>query len=210
MRSPRRPCRRPGSGDRPPTRAARRRRDTPARRPSGANVQQSAASPFTSERISSTSRSITTSTRRSLVSASPALSSACCSASRRSLSRSSRLVSIAIAASSATASASEISDRVQLPGSARCRPSTPITRSNATIGVASDGADAAIGQLADVAERRVVQLGRLEHVTDRDRAALAGRQVDDREAACVAERPRARAPPTPRAPASARRARRGG
>ena len=87
-------------------------------------------------------------------------------------------MSIAIAASRATASASEISDRVQPPGSARCRPSTPITRSNATIGVASDGALAAVDQLADVAERRIVQLRRIEHVADRDRAALASRQVD--------------------------------
>ena len=41
-----------------------------------------------------------------------------------------------------------------------------------------DSADAAIRQLADVAERRVVQLGGLEHVTDRDRSALAGRESE--------------------------------
>ena len=72
------------------------------------------------------------------------------------------------------------------------------------------GADAAICQLADVAERRVVQLGSLEHVTDRDRAALASRQVDRGEAARIAESGDSLATPTPRAPASAHRARRGG
>ena len=49
------------------------------------------------------------------------------------------------------------------------------------------GADAAIRQLADVAEGRVVQLGSLKHVADRDRAALARRQVHRGQAARVAE-----------------------
>ncbi len=80
---------------------------------------------------------MTTSTRRSLVNACPALSSARCSASLRPLSRSRRRVSMAVAASWATASASVISDSCHSVGSQRCRPSTPITRSNATIGVAS-------------------------------------------------------------------------
>ena len=48
-------------------------------------------------------------------------------------------------------------------------------------------ADAAICQLADVAEGWVVQLGGLEYVTDRDRAALPGSQVDRGQPACVAE-----------------------
>ena len=72
-----------------------------------------------------------------------------------------------------------------MPGSGRCRPSTPITRSNATIGVASTARMLAARQLAHVAERRVVQLRRIEHVADRDRAALARRQVRRRAGGSV-------------------------
>ena len=57
------------------------------------------------------------------------------------------------------------------------------------------GADAPLRQLADVAEGRVVQLGGLKHVTHRDCAALAGRQVHPGQAARVAERADARRRP---------------
>ena len=50
-----------------------------------------------------------------------------------------------------------------------------------------DGTDAPVDQLAHVAQRRVVQLRSLEHVADRNRAAVAGRQVGHGQAARVAE-----------------------
>ena len=105
--------------------------------PPGSSVQQSAASALTRARSSETRRSITTSKRRSLVSASPAFRSASCSARRRSLSRSRRDVSSATAASRATASASAISPGLQSPTIERWKASTPSSRSCARIGVAS-------------------------------------------------------------------------
>ena len=85
-------------------------------------------------------------------------------------------MSIATAASRATASASAISLGLQSPTVARWKAEhaeEPLLRDDRR---RQDGAHAVLGEPADVAEAAVVERRRLEHVADGDRAAQPARR----------------------------------